>query len=146
MSLVSILTTYGQIGVDTLRDAVAPLNATRKTLESIRFEIRGLNLLFYAREFFRLLESGRRPTSKNPSPEMIQNLTEYAKARGMDKPRSAAWAIAKKINKEGDRTKRSGGRNVYSDVVATFTKELTDELAKDWGKTVIMEVKDQFKK
>lgn len=145
MSLNSVLTTYGQIGVDVLRDAVSKLNATRKTWESIRFEVKGTDLLFYARQFFSLLESGRGPTSKKPSPEMIANLTEYAKARGMNNPKKAAWGMAVKMNQSGDRTKRSGGRTVYSDVVETFTKELSNELVKDWGKTVTQEIKKQFK-
>lgn len=145
MSLQSVLQTYGQIGVKLLRQAVAPLDATKKTFNSIRFGSDAKGLKFFAREYFSLLEKGRRPTSKNPSPEMIANLTEYAQARGMENPKSAAWAIAKKINKDGDKTFNSGGRVVYSDDMKTFTKELATELAKDFGKEIAQNFKKEFK-
>lgn len=145
MSLESVLKTYGQIGVDVLRNAVVPLDATGKTRASIRFESDKEKLQFFAREFFELLEKGRRPTTKNPSPEMIELLTDYAKARGMNKPKSAAWAMAKKMNKEGDRTHKRGGRIVYSDVMGEFNKQLGAELMKDYGKELNLKIKGYFK-
>lgn len=146
MSLESTLTTYGQIGVDTLRDAVAPHDATGKTRESIRFVVEGgERLMFIAREFFQLLEKGIRPSSKKPSKEMIDMMTEYARARGFDNPEKAAWAISINQLKEGDTTFKKGGRVVYSDVMATFTKELGEELAKDHGMTLSRQFKEAFK-
>ena len=147
MSLISTLKTYGQIGVDVLRQAIAPIDATGKTQNSIRYVVieEEDRLIFLARNYFHLLEKGRRPTSKNPSPAMIENLTEYAKARGMENPKSAAWAIAKTINKEGDKTFRKGGRVLYSDVMDTFTKDLREALAKDFGLTMKKELKAAFK-
>ena len=145
MSLESTLKTYGQIGVKVLRDAVAPLTANGKTLLSIRFESDLLSLRFYGRQFFELLEKGRRPTTKKPSPEMIANLTEYAEARGMENPKSAAWAIAKTLNKEGDKTFRAGGRVVYSGVMDTFAQDLKKSLAEDFKKTITLELKKTFK-
>lgn len=146
MSLQSVLQTYGQIGVDVLRDAVAPHDATGRTRASIRFVIDGGDrLLFIAREFFQLLEKGIRPSSKKPSREMIEMMTEYAKARGFEDPEKAAWAISIKQLKEGDTIHKQGGRIVYSDVMETFTKELGDELAKDYGKEISRQLKESFK-
>ena len=144
MSLKSTLTTYGQIGVNVLRNAIP--NASGKTRASIRFVVDDENLMFFGRQFFKLLEKGRGPTSKNPSPDMIESLTEYARARGMENPKSAAWAIAKKLNKEGDKTHRAGGRVLYSDVMDTFTQDLAKALKEDYGKTLSREVKNAFKK
>jgi hypothetical protein len=61
---------------------------------------------------------------------MIKSLTEYARARGFDKPESAAWGLAKKIQKEGDKTFKQGGRIVYSDDVDKFVDELKKECRK----------------
>ena len=142
--LTKTLTTYGKIGVDVLKQAVAPYNATGKTMKSIRFEVDGNKLIFKVREYFTLLEKGRKPTTKKPSKEMIENLTEYARARGFDNPERAAWAIATKINQEGDKTHRKGGRVVYSDVMETFMKELKKEISEVYKKDVVDKFKRSF--
>ena len=146
MSLTSVLQTYGQIGVDVLRQAVAPHDATGKTGKSIRFEVKGESLLFYARQFFELLEKGIKPSTKRPSKEMIDSMTEYAKARGFTDPKKAAWAISINQLKLGDTTHREGGRVVYSDVMDTFTQDLGKTLSQDFAKELSQEVKDMFKK
>lgn len=145
MSLASVLQTYGQIGVKVLQQAVAPLDATRKTFNSIRFESTETNLKFFARSFFELLEKGIKPSKKKPSRDMIESMTEYAKARGFENPEKAAWAISVKQLDKGDTTFRKGGRVVYSDDMQTFTKELAKELASDYGKELALQFKGHFK-
>lgn len=145
MSIKSTLQTYGEIGVDVLRDAVAPHDATGATISSIRFTVDDNTLTFYAREFFKLLEKGIRPSIKKPSREMIEMMTAYARARGFTDPEKAAWAISINQLAKGDTTFRKGGRVVYSDVMETFTKELGNELAKDHGKQIATEMKAAFK-
>jgi len=144
-----ILNNYGIVGVEVLKHAIAQVEATGRTAQSIRHEVTSTEttdtLTLYARAFFELIEKGRRPTDKGPSPEMIQFLTEYAKARGMDKPESAAWGIAKKINKEGDSTYRSGGREVYSPELLKFVDELKEVLTKEFVKGYLLEIKGAFR-
>jgi hypothetical protein len=139
MSLNSVLKTYGQIGVEVLKQSVAPHDATGKTQESILYVLdeQEQKLMFLAREFFELLEKGIRPSDKKPSKEMIEFMTEYARARGMDNPEKAAWAISVNQLKKGDKTHRQGGRIVYSDVMDTFARDLKEALAKDFGKTIL---------
>jgi len=146
--LTDILNQYGVIGVEVLKQAVATVEATGKTAQSIRYEVESSGtkdrLMLIGRAYFELIEKGRRPTTKGPSPEMIEFLTDYARARGMDKPKSAAWAIAKTINKEGDRTYRAGGRLVYSPELTKFVEDLTDVLAKEFSKGFLTSVKLAF--
>lgn len=144
MSLESTLKTYGQIGVDVLRQAVQPYDATGKTRLSIRFESTKQKLVFFARNFFQLLEKGISPSNKKPSKEMIDSMTEYAKARGFSNPEKAAWAISVKQLKEGDRTHKAGGRIVYSDVMDTFKEDFKTTLAKDFAKNTLSELKETF--
>lgn len=124
----AILTQYAPIGVRVVQQALQEVNATGKTIQSVKAlvskekEVDRLQIL--ARPYTNRIEQGIGPTTKGPSSEMIKSLTEYARARGMDKPESAAWGIAKKIQKEGDRTHKRGGRVVYSDDVDRFTEEL----------------------
>jgi len=148
-NIQEILKQYGVIGVQVLRDAIQKVEATGKTAQSIRYELdsEGSNdrLYLIGRAYFELIEKGRRPTTKNPSPDMIEFLTDYARARGMEKPESAAWAIAKKINKEGDSTYRSGGRLVYSPELSKFVEELTLVISKQAGKDYLTSVVGAFR-
>lgn len=141
MSINSVLNTYGQIGVQLLKQALSSVRATGKTERSITYEITDDNkLIIYAREFTQLIEKGIKPSGKNPPPEMIQLLTEYAQARGMADPKKAAWGIAKTILKEGDKTHKRGGRIVYSDVLQTFQKEFKKALIESEKKTIQEEI------
>lgn len=148
-NMVQVLTVYGSIGEQVLKDAVDKVSATNKTVESIRSEVTETEtktrLQLLAREWFSLIEKGRRPTSKGPSPEMIEFLTEYAQARGMSNPESAAWAIAKTINKEGDRTHRAGGRSVYTPELDKFVKEVIGAITKEFTGFYVNEIKQAFK-
>ena len=121
-----VLKTQGALAVQALQGAVAKVDATTKTKRSIRFESDEESLTIFGREFIELLNIGRKPTKKGPSPEMIANLTEYAEARGFDKPESAAWAIAKTINKLGDKTHRKGGRDVYESTVEKVKENISN--------------------
>jgi len=150
MDFNATLTAYGQLGVQLLQDAIAQVEATGKTAQSIRYEVDTSGavdrLQLIGRAYFSLMEKGIRPSNKNPSPEMIAFLTDYAKARGMKDPEKAAWGIAKTILKEGDQTHKRGGRVVYSDELTKFVEELKTAIAKIYSKQVLAEIKGTFKR
>jgi hypothetical protein len=127
--LSDILQQQAEKGVQVFRDALRKVRASGRTDQSVRAEVSDKGFKILSREFTDLLESGRRPTKKGPSPEMIERLTEYAQIRGMDKPESAAWGIAKKINKEGDRTFKKGGRDVYTKALDKFVDDTINVIA-----------------
>lgn len=147
-NITDILTQYGPIGVDVLKEAISNIEASGKTSQSIRFEVQSTDnkdrLMLIGRAYFELIEKGIKPSGKNPSPDMIKFLTEYARARGMDKPESAAWGIAKTILKEGDKTYRSGGRLVYSPELTKFVEELKKVIVKQVSKGFLTQVKGAF--
>jgi len=147
-SLAEVLSAQGKLAVEQIRGAISKVDATQKTKQSVRYENDDEKLIIFARAFTELLNIGRKPTKKGPSSEMIANLTEYAEARGMDKPESAAWAIAKTINKLGDKTHRKGGRDVYETAVEKATENITNAVilfkmneAKDKIKESLKDVK-----
>lgn len=148
MSVKSVLKTYGQIGTEVLKQAIAPHDATGKTQASVRYVVdeQEESLSFLAREFTPLLEKGIKPSTKKPSKEMIESMTEYAKARGFKDPEKAAWPLSIKQLKEGDKTYKAGGRVVYSDVMDTFTKDLQEALKKDFGKTIREDIRNGIKR
>lgn len=113
--------------------------ATGKFGQSIELIVQhngdNFNVRFFAAEFFKTLETGRRPTpDKKPSREMIENLGEWADARGLDE--GAVWAIATKINNEGTQLWKDGGRkDIYSKYFQpTYMKQVTARIAKVAGK------------
>lgn len=147
-NVTNILNQYGVIGVEVLKSAISGIQASGKTAQSIRYEVESSDtkdsLKLIGRKFFELIEKGIRPSGKNPPPEMIQMLTDYARSRGMDKPEKAAWGIAKTILKEGDKTYRSGGRLVYSPELIKFVEELQEVLTKEFKKGFLTSVKAAF--
>ena len=152
LRIMDILNAYGKLGVELTKQTLEASKATGKTINSVRYEVTANDnkerLVIKARPYTSALETGIKPVSAGSKPgippEMIENLTEYAKARGFEKPESAAWGIAKKIKQVGDRTYRIGGKDVYSDAMKDFSEEIIEAIRKDFireSKTITIPVK-----
>lgn len=126
-----------QRSVDLINDIRANLgatgtNATGKTSQSLRFEIKQegtkVKMQLFGRPFFMTVQTGRKPTpDKKPSREMISNITEWVNARGLDE--SAVWAIATKIQQRGTRLWFEGGRDdIVDPAVDTYINDVSQEL------------------
>jgi len=148
LAATKILEAYAQIGVTKIKQSLEQVRATGKTINSVKAEVTEKNdvsrLVIKARPFTSAIETGVSPTSKGVSPEMIESLTEYARARGMEKPESAAWAIAKTIQKEGDKTYKRGGRDVYSSEVIRLADEIKKAILKDYKIKFTSLIKNTF--
>ncbi len=147
-TVLQILDAYGKIGVERIKQALEQVRATGKTINSVKYETSETNgvsrLIIKARPFTAAIETGVRPSTKGIPPDMITSLTEYAQARGMEKPKSAAWAMAKTIKKKGDKTFRSGGREVYSDDVIKLSNEIKKEVGKEFRIRMTSFIKNTF--
>jgi hypothetical protein len=146
VAIENILNKYGQVGVQLLKNAISELRATGKTERSLRYEVEEekgrTTLKIYGREFFKALETGRKPAEQSGPPGFPERLEEYMQARGFQSKVSKKgvkyWRIgdnwysgkslAYKINTQGDRTYRTGGRQVYSDDLSKFVEELKREV------------------
>jgi len=112
-------------------------NATGETANSLEIEIQQVGtkfkLILTGRPFFLTVQTGRRPTpGKKPSRQMIDNITKWVDARGIDI--SAVWAIATKIQNEGTKLWREGGRTdivnpAVDEFINTTSKEILDNEA-----------------
>ena len=128
------LEAYGRAGVQLLRGVVP--RATGKTAQSIRYEVLPNRLLIYARAFFEALETGRGPRKSSEYGGFDESLYEWMKAKGVGaelnekKRKQLARFLAYKINKDGDKTFKQGGKSVYSQVMAQFIEELQKEVFK----------------
>jgi len=149
LAATKILEAYAQIGVTKIQQALEQVRATGKTINSVKAEVTEKNdvsrLVIKARPFTSAIETGVSAfPNKGISPDMIDNLKEYAQARGMQNPESAAWAIAKTIQKQGDKTKRRGGRDVYSSEVIRLAAEIKKEVLKDYRIKFTSLIKNTF--
>lgn len=132
---------YGNLGVEGLKKDVSKVSATGKTAESVRYEIDYKDniwrLVYYGRQFFKALETGRGPRESDQDQDFKSQMLEYMKARGIgaDLPEKKREALARflvfKINKEGDKTYKAGGRIVYSETLSKLVDELINALRKD---------------
>jgi len=115
-------------------------NATFETSNSLRIEVtqsgNNFKLQLFGRAFFMTVETGRRPTpNKKPSRAMIERITSWVEARGIDV--SAVWAIATKIQQRGTRLWFEGGR---TDIVQPAIEDFVNNTSKD----LMDAVADQF--
>lgn len=146
-SAVKILTDYGKLGVEALRQDVQKVSATGKTADSIRFEVAvengAITLRFLGRQFFKAIETGRGPRKSSTYQEFDLNLLDYMKARGIGaglpekKLKQLAKFLAYKINKEGDSVFKQGGRIVYSPTLSKLVSELKRAITQDFKKFVV---------
>jgi len=143
-----ILNAYGQIGVTRVKQLLEQVRATGKTINSVKYEVTKTatmdRLVIKARPFTSAIETGVSPTTKGVHPDMIASLTEYAQARGIGNPKSAAWAIAKTIQKEGDKTYKRGGRDVYSSGVIELVDEIKKSIRKEFKIKATSLIKNTF--
>jgi hypothetical protein len=146
---------FGQIGVQALKQDVQKVSATGKTAESIRYEVEfkeGVwKLSILGRQYFKTIETGRGPRKGSEYKEFDISMYEYMQARGIgsDLPEKERKRLAKylayKINKEGDKTYKQGGRVVYSPTINKLVSELTEALKKDLKLLFISEIRKQLK-
>lgn len=154
-----ILTDYGKLGVEALRQDVQKVSATGKTADSIRFEVdipeEGLEkLTFFGRQFFKTLETGRGPRKSNEYGGFDKSMEEYLEARGLPSKVTksgkkyfrigdywfSAKSLAWKINKEGDQTYKKGGRIVYSKTLSKLVVELRRAITKESTRSFIKQI------
>lgn len=146
--MLAVFQKYAPIGVRIVQNALEQVRASGKTIQSVKAivsEEKGVDRFqIVARPYTNRIEKGIGPTKKGPSREMIKSLEEYARARGMDNPESAAWGLAKTIQKEGDKTFQRGGRIVYSDDVDKLVSEMTSEIKKEVKIKFTRTIKNSF--
>lgn len=147
--ILNILNSEGSRLTEAIRANVP--RVTGKTADSLAYEVSQdgtvFSLQITAKKFFRVVETGRKPTpDKKPSRAMIENISEWLAALG--KEQSLAWAIATSINKKGTKLWRDGGRqDVFSNVITDraidkLSRTVLDVVAEAYLKDFLKNLKD----
>ena len=140
--MIELLKAYGEIFVQLMTSRLP--SVTGKTKASIGYTATATRLQGFGRGFIHALETGRGPRKSSSYSEFDKGLQDWLKAKGFPTkktksgktyyklgdqwftPESLAW----KINAKGDKTFRTGGKEVYSDALDKFVEELSEAVAK----------------
>lgn len=141
IDVVKILQNNGIQLINDIRANLGSVNATHETERSLRIEVSDKGLKLLGRPFFMTVQTGRRPTpEKKPSREMIERITAWVEARGMNL--SAVWAIATKIQQRGTRLWLEGGRtDIVDPAVDDFVNNMATDLLNSAADDLILKVK-----
>lgn len=138
-----ILSKNGDDAVEAIKANLASsgTNATMKTSNSVSRTVTQVGsktvlTVVGARPFFPTVETGSRPSTKNPSPDMIQSLTEWAQVRNV--PKEAVWGVAKTILKDGSKLWQNGGR---TDIYTIVREPLVEAVKADIKRAMMAELK-----
>jgi hypothetical protein len=123
-----------------------PVNATGKTIASLRSIVGPDRLQYLGRGFMEALERGRGPRKSGSYGNFDTNLEEWLRAKGFPSKKTksgktyyqigsqwfSAKSLAWKINRNGDKTFRSGQvKDIYSKAMEEFVEELKEAITED---------------
>lgn len=138
-----ILLKNGDDAVNAIRANLASTgtNATLKTSNSVSRSVSQVGskivlTVVGSRPFFPTVETGSKPTTKNPSPQMIQSLTEWAQVRNI--PKESVWGVAKTILKDGSKLWQNGGRQ---DIYTIVREPLVEAIKADIKRKMMEQLK-----
>lgn len=103
--------------------------ASSKTIASLKVELTEDGGILWGRKAFGTLETGR-GSGKVPK-GFYQIIQQWVKDKGIqvDRPKSFAYLVARKITNEGTELNRTGGRNdIYSPEVSKTTSNIMNRI------------------
>ena len=106
--------------------------ASGKTIESLKIEQDGDKVILYGRQAFGTLETGRKPG--NGPGNFREILYQWSIDKGISfekdyQRKSFAYLLAKKIEREGTKLYREGGRNdIYSQLIPETIEAIANRI------------------
>lgn len=104
--------------------------ASGRTRDSLKVEMTGEGGILWGRQAFGVLETGRKP-GKVPK-GFYGIILQWVKDKGIqvEKPKSFAYLVARKIANEGTRLYRSGQKeDIYSTEVEKTVRDISERIA-----------------
>jgi len=158
----SILNQYGKLGVAQIQQDLMPYSKSGETVKSVHFEVFSQStvdrLVILARAYIATIESGRPPRKSNSYEGFDLSLDQYLDKLGLPTKKSktgvkyykigefwfSAKSLAWKINKEGDKTYREGGRVVYSPTVIALIDAIKKSVRQEFKIQFVRTIKNVF--
>ena len=140
--MIELLKAYGELFVRLMQSRLP--SVTGKTKASIGYTATDKRLTGFGRGFIHALETGRGPRKSATYSGFDKGLEDWLKAKGFPTKKTksgkiyyqigSSWftadSLAWKINAKGDKTHRTGGKEVYSDALDKFVEELSEAVIK----------------
>lgn len=131
-SIKELLTRRGDEAVNKIQANLDKgTTATGKTKASVRYDVtegsgKVTLSIIGGRAFFPAVETGSKPSDKNPSPEYVESIKDWMDARGKQ---GSPYGLAKGILKHGSKLWQKGGRtdiytNVKNETIAIIAADL----------------------
>ncbi len=159
---LSILDQYGKLGVDQIKKDLAPYSKSGKTVDSVHYEAwsKGTvdRLVIMARAYISTMETGRGPRTSSEYGGFDKGLESYLNDLNLQTKTSkggikyyklgeywfSAKSLAWKINKEGDKTYRAGGRTIYTPTVDALVDAIKKSIRKEFKVQFTRTIKNIF--
>ena len=141
---------FGPVVVEAVKQAISVVSVSGKSAEKVRFEVKSPT-----KEVDRLtifgpgyIETGRGPRKSSEESGFEDNLYEWIQAKfpGISpvQQKKLSKFLRWKINKEGDKTYKEGGRQVYSQVLTKATDDIKRAVVKEYRINFSKFVKNAF--
>lgn len=121
----------------------SPVNASGALADSIKYTIDGYRLKVQGNDYIYYLQYGRKPGGRPPIKAIRQWIDDKGITPEKGSKDSLAWAIAKKIEKEGTTIYKAGGSDLVSGI---FNEALQQSIESDFANLIASEISSEILK
>lgn len=127
----------------------APVSASGRLANSLRYEITDSQLIIYAEDYIYFSIYGRAPTTKAGSGTVKDKIKQWIKDKGIQSDISEnqlAYLISRKIHREGNSIYLFSGKKNTGLLDNVITTEMVKEFNDKFTKQIEADISEEFKK
>ena len=127
----------------------APVSASGKLANSLRYEITDSQLIIYAEDYIYFSIYGRAPTTKAGSGTVKDKIKQWIKDKGIKSDISEnqlAYLISRKIHREGNSIYLFSGKKNTGLLDNVITQQMVKEFNDKFTKQIEADIAEEFKK
>jgi hypothetical protein len=127
----------------------APVSASGRLANSLRYEITDSQLIIYAEDYIYFSIYGRAPTTKTGSGTVKDKIKQWIKDKGIQSDISEnqlAYLISRKIHREGNSIYLFSGKKNTGLLDNVITTEMVKEFNDKFTKQIEADIAEEFKK
>jgi hypothetical protein len=127
----------------------APISASGKLADSLRYEITDNQLIIYSEDYIYYSIYGRAPTTKTGSGAVKDKIKQWIKDKGITSDISEnqlAYLISRKIHREGNSIYLFSGKNNTGLLDNVITQQMINDFNDKFTKQIEADIAAEFKK